>query len=111
MFVSGQTVADQFGLLSMQLLCNVVFNTVLHTKKVLRGPAHDWTDLMILLLKHVGCTRVWLAENWIFKYKKLISEYILDCPSAEVRQAIVKLLVFLCHFSNFDGPYLTIQQR
>ena len=32
------------------------------------------------------------------------SEYLLECPSAEVRGAFAKLIVFIAHFSLQDGP-------
>ena len=32
------------------------------------------------------------------------TEYLLQCPSAEVRSAFVKILVFLAHLSLSDGP-------
>lgn len=31
-------------------------------------------------------------------------EYLLSCPSNEVRSAFVKLVVYLMHFSINDGP-------
>jgi ubiquitin carboxyl-terminal hydrolase 9/24 len=31
-------------------------------------------------------------------------EYILECPTAEVRTAFVRLIVFVAHFSLNDGP-------
>ena len=101
------SIAEDFGIISIQLLCNVMFNTALHTKKPLRGPAIEWSDLVIGLLKHVASTRHWLAENWILKHKNLIGHYVLESPSAEVRQAFVKLLVCLCHFSNFDNTFVS----
>ena len=32
-------------------------------------------------------------------------EYILECPTAEVRQAFVRIIVFIAHFSLNDGQH------
>jgi len=34
-------------------------------------------------------------------------EYLLGCPSTEVRSAFMKIIVFLAHFSLQDGPCIT----
>ena len=41
-------------------------------------------------------------------------EYILECPTAEVRQAFVRIIVFIAHFSLNDGQHaipMILQQQ
>ena len=40
----------------------------------------------------------------LFSQPGRFSEYLLQCPSAEVRQAVSKLIVFCAHFALGDGP-------
>lgn len=48
--------------------------------------------------------RFWFAHNVLFNVSNRFSEYLLECPSAEVRGAFAKLIVFIAHFSLQDGP-------
>jgi ubiquitin carboxyl-terminal hydrolase 9/24 len=40
----------------------------------------------------------------LFAHPARFSEYILECTSAEVRLAFVRLIVFIAHFAQHDGP-------
>lgn len=47
--------------------------------------------------------RFWFAHNVLFNVSNRFSEYLLECPSAEVRGTFAKLIVFIAHFSLQDG--------
>lgn len=119
-------------MISAQLAARFLFSTGFHTKKVVRGPASDWYapsaflfvgflfvssfskniplafpcryDALCILLRHSKNVRYWFAHNVLFAYPNRFSEYLLECPSAEVRGAFAKLIVFIAHFSLQDGP-------
>ncbi|XP_023806296.1 probable ubiquitin carboxyl-terminal hydrolase FAF-X isoform X4 [Oryzias latipes] len=96
--------AEEIAMISTQLAARFLFSTGFHTKKVVRGPASDWYDALCILLRHSKNVRYWFAHNVLFAYPNRFSEYLLECPSAEVRGAFAKLIVFIAHFSLQDGP-------
>uniref|UniRef100_A0A7N6BM91 ubiquitinyl hydrolase 1 n=1 Tax=Anabas testudineus TaxID=64144 RepID=A0A7N6BM91_ANATE len=96
--------AEEIAMISAQLAARFLFSTGFHTKKVVRGPASDWYDALCILLRHSKNVRCWFAHNVLFAYPNRFSEYLLECPSAEVRGAFAKLIVFIAHFSLQDGP-------
>lgn len=61
-------------------------------------------DALCILLRHSKNVRYWFAHGVLFAYPNRFSEYLLECPSAEVRGAFAKLVVFIAHFSLQDGP-------
>ncbi|XP_047671400.1 probable ubiquitin carboxyl-terminal hydrolase FAF-X isoform X7 [Tachysurus fulvidraco] len=97
--------AEEMAKISIQLTARFLFSTGFHTKKAVRGPASDWYDALCILLRHSKNVRCWFAHNALFSYPNRFSEYLLECPSAEVRGAFSKLIVFIAHFSLHDGPY------
>ncbi|XP_058247113.1 probable ubiquitin carboxyl-terminal hydrolase FAF-X isoform X6 [Hemibagrus wyckioides] len=97
--------AEEMAKISIQLAARFLFSTGFHTKKAVRGPASDWYDALCILLRHSKNVRCWFAHNALFSYPNRFSEYLLECPSAEVRGAFSKLIVFIAHFSLQDGPY------
>ncbi|XP_026874273.2 probable ubiquitin carboxyl-terminal hydrolase FAF-X isoform X1 [Electrophorus electricus] len=98
--------AEEIAMISIQLAARFLFSTGFHTKKVIRGPASDWYDALCVLLRHSKTVRCWFAHNFLFAFPQRFSEYLLECPSAEVRGAFAKLIVFIAHFSLQDGPCL-----
>ncbi|XP_056292215.1 probable ubiquitin carboxyl-terminal hydrolase FAF-X isoform X1 [Pseudoliparis swirei] len=96
--------AEEIAMISAQLAARFLFSTGFHTKKVVRGPASDWYDALCILLRHSKNVRYWFAHKVLFAYPNRFSEYLLECPSAEVRGAFAKLIVFIAHFSLQDGP-------
>ncbi|XP_056321504.1 probable ubiquitin carboxyl-terminal hydrolase FAF-X [Danio aesculapii] len=96
--------AEEMAMISIQLAAKFLFSTGFHTKKIVRGPASDWYDALCILLRHSKNVRYWFAHNVLFAYPNRFSEYLLECPSAEVRGAFSKLIVFIAHFSLQDGP-------
>ncbi|XP_060785801.1 probable ubiquitin carboxyl-terminal hydrolase FAF-X isoform X12 [Neoarius graeffei] len=97
--------AEEMAKISIQLAARFLFSTGFHTKKAVRGPASDWYDALCILLRHSKNVRCWFAHSALFSYPNRFSEYLLECPSAEVRGAFSKLIVFIAHFSLQDGPY------
>ncbi|KAI5613502.1 putative ubiquitin carboxyl-terminal hydrolase FAF-X isoform X3, partial [Silurus asotus] len=95
--------AEEIAVISIQLAARFLFTTGFHTKKVVRGPASDWYDALCILLRHSKNVRSWLAHNVLFAFPTRFSEYLLECPSAEVRGAFSKIIVFIAHFSLQDG--------
>uniref|UniRef100_A0A665WAN6 ubiquitinyl hydrolase 1 n=1 Tax=Echeneis naucrates TaxID=173247 RepID=A0A665WAN6_ECHNA len=97
--------AEEIAMISAQLAARFLFSTGFHTKKVVRGPASDWYDALCILLRHSKNVRYWFAHNVLFAYPNRFSEYLLECPSAEVRGAFAKLIVFIAHFSLQDERF------
>lgn len=48
--------------------------------------------------------RSWFAHNMLFNHMHRFCDYLLSCPSNEVRSAFIKIIVLLAHFSINDGP-------
>ncbi|XP_052519968.1 probable ubiquitin carboxyl-terminal hydrolase FAF-X [Budorcas taxicolor] len=96
--------AEEITMISIQLAARFLFTTGFHTKKIVRGPASDWYDALCILLRHSKNVRFWFAHNVLFSVSNRFSEYLLECPSAEVRGVFAKLIVFVAHFSLQDGP-------
>ncbi|XP_077891537.1 ubiquitin carboxyl-terminal hydrolase 9X-like isoform X7 [Ictidomys tridecemlineatus] len=95
--------AEEITMISIQLAARFLFTTGFHTKKIVRGPASDWYDALCILLRHSKNVRFWFAHNVLFNVSNRFSEYLLECPSAEVRGVFAKLIVFIAHFSLQDG--------
>ncbi|CAH7488181.1 probable ubiquitin carboxyl-terminal hydrolase FAF-X [Phodopus roborovskii] len=95
--------AEDITMISTQLAARFLFTTGFHTKKIVRGPANDWYDALCILLRHSKNVRFWFAHNVLFNVSNRFSEYLLECPSAEVRSTFAKLIVFIAHFSLQDG--------
>ena len=50
------------------------------------------------------CASAWFAQSVLLDNPPHLCEYPLQCPSAKVRSAFVKILVFLPHDTLNDGP-------
>ncbi|EPQ01875.1 Putative ubiquitin carboxyl-terminal hydrolase FAF-X [Myotis brandtii] len=96
--------AEEITMITIQLAARFLFTTGFHTKKIVRGPASDWYDALCILLRYSKNVRFWFTHNVLFNVSNRFSEYLLECPSAEVRGAFAKLIVFIAHFSLQDGP-------
>ena len=51
-----------------------------------RGPANEWYDAVCVLLRPSKSARLWFAKSCLFNQMDRFSEYLLECPSAEVRR-------------------------
>ncbi|XP_014240200.1 probable ubiquitin carboxyl-terminal hydrolase FAF-X [Cimex lectularius] len=98
--------AEELSLLSIQIVSRFLFHTGFHTKKCLRGQASDWYDALYHHLKSYASVRSWFTHNILFKHPNRFCEYLLSCPSTEVRTVFMRIIVFLAHFSLHDGPCL-----
>ncbi|BES97389.1 ubiquitin carboxyl-terminal hydrolase [Nesidiocoris tenuis] len=96
--------AEELSLLSVQIFSRFLFHTGFHTKKCLRGPAADWYEPLLYHLKAFSSVRSWFAHNILFKHPNRFCEYLLSCPTTEVRITFMKIIVFLAHYSLHDGP-------
>lgn len=97
--------AEELALVSMQLASKFLFQTAFHTKKTLRGSASDWYEVLCVHLRHSRNVRLWFANQVLFAHPHRLAEYLLECPTTEVRSAFAKIVVFLAHASSRDGPY------
>lgn len=95
---------EELALLSVEIGARFLFTTCLHTKKSLRGVASDWYEAMLGPLRVSKQARLWFGQRVLLDHPQRFCEYLLQCPSAEVRSAFVKILVFLAHLSLSDGP-------
>ncbi|XP_071799117.1 ubiquitin carboxyl-terminal hydrolase 9X-like isoform X1 [Asterias amurensis] len=97
--------AEELAMISIQLASRFLFSVGFHTKKTLRGPATEWYDALYVLLRSSRNVRRWFAQHVLFAHPSRFSEYLLECPSSEVRNAFAKVIVILAHFSQPDGPF------
>ncbi|KAH7963811.1 hypothetical protein HPB52_023134 [Rhipicephalus sanguineus] len=97
--------AEELALVSVQLASKFLFQTAFHTKKTLRGSASDWYEVLCVHLRHSRNVRLWFANQVLFAHPHRLAEYLLECPTTEVRSAFAKIVVFLAHTSARDGPY------
>ncbi|XP_072935903.1 probable ubiquitin carboxyl-terminal hydrolase FAF isoform X3 [Epargyreus clarus] len=94
---------EEMSMLAVQLATKFLFQVGFHTKKTLRGPASDWHDILCQHLRCSQAVRAWFATD-LFKHPQRLCDYLLACPSAEVRVVFMKIIVFLAHFSIQDPP-------
>lgn len=95
---------EELALLSVEIGAHFLFTTCLHTKKSLRGVASDWYEALLGPMRVSKTARLWIGQRVLLDHPQRFCEYLLQCPSAEVRSAFVKILVFLAHLSLSDGP-------
>ncbi|BFZ00611.1 hypothetical protein BsWGS_03650 [Bradybaena similaris] len=95
---------EQISMISTELASKFLFNVGFKTKKSLRGPAADWSDALHIHLRTSKNVRSWFALNVIFKNANILTEYLLECPSSEVRATFVKIFVILTSLTLGDGP-------
>jgi ubiquitin carboxyl-terminal hydrolase 9/24 len=97
--------AEELAIITVQLASKFLFTSGLHTKKSLRGPAQEWYELLTLHLRYSKAARSWFCQEALFAHPSRFCEYILECPTAEVRTSFVRIIVFIAHFSLNDGAY------
>ncbi|CAG7834571.1 unnamed protein product [Allacma fusca] len=96
---------EQLAILSVTIATMFLFSVGFRTKKSLRGVANDWYEVTAAYLKYSKSVRSHFATFALFRDPCRIGEYLLECPSSEVRGAFAKFLVFLSHCSKNDGVY------
>ncbi|XP_073945007.1 ubiquitin carboxyl-terminal hydrolase-like faf isoform X2 [Choristoneura fumiferana] len=94
---------EEMSMLTVQLATKFLFQVGFRTKKTLRGPASDWHEILCQHLRCSQAVRAWFATD-LFKHPHRLCDYLLSCPSAEVRVVFMKIIVFLAHFSIQDPP-------
>ncbi|XP_053404353.1 probable ubiquitin carboxyl-terminal hydrolase FAF-X isoform X2 [Mercenaria mercenaria] len=95
--------AEHLAMLSTELASKFLFTVGFHTKKSLRGSATEWYEALTCNLRSSKKVRMWFAQNVMFSQPGRFAEYLLECPSSEVRNAFCKVVVCLAHFSLNDG--------
>lgn len=98
------TDAEELALHTVQLASRFLFSAGFRSKKTLRGPAHEWYELLTTHLRGSRVVRLWFCQKILFSNPAFFCEYILECPTSEVRTAFVRIIVFVAHFSLGDGP-------
>jgi len=78
--------ADELCMLSIHLASKFLFSIGLRTKKSLRGPAQEWYEVLSQYLRCSKQARQWFCQQALFAHPQRFCEYILECPSAEVRK-------------------------
>ncbi|XP_028043113.1 probable ubiquitin carboxyl-terminal hydrolase FAF-X isoform X2 [Bombyx mandarina] len=94
---------EEMSMLAVQLATRFLFQVGFRTKKTLRGPAADWHEILCQHLRCSSAIRAWFGTE-IFRYPHRICDYLLSCPTAEIRIVFMKIIVFLAHFSIEDPP-------
>lgn len=95
---------ENLAMISTELASKFLFSVGFHTKKALRGAANDWYEALNCHLRSSKKVRNWFAHNVFFSHTNRFAEYLLECPSSEVRNAFSKIIVCLAHFALKDGP-------
>ncbi|VDH98041.1 ubiquitin carboxyl-terminal hydrolase 9/24 [Mytilus galloprovincialis] len=96
--------AEVLAMISTELASKFLFNVGFRTKKNIRGPASEWYETLSSHLRPSKKVRSWFANNVLFAHPNRFAEYLLECPTSEVRSAFSKIIVSLSHFSVRDGP-------
>ncbi|XP_037075311.1 probable ubiquitin carboxyl-terminal hydrolase FAF-X, partial [Pollicipes pollicipes] len=97
--------AESMALMSVQLAARFLFTVGLHMKKAVRGPTSEWYEALLPHLTHSARARTWLAQHVLFvNGNSRFCEYLLECPSSEVRSTFAKLLVLLARYSTTQPP-------
>ena len=95
----GSDPSEETSLVIVQLASKFLFSSGLRTKKSLRGPAADWYELLTAHFRGSKRVRAWFCQKVLFDHPSRFCEYILECPTAEVRTAFVRIIVLIAHFS------------
>ncbi len=96
--------AEEISMMTVHVASKFLFSTGFRTKKSLRGPAQEWYEILTQYMRGSRQVRLWFCQKVLFAHPTRFCEYILECPSAEVRTAFVRIIVFVAHFSLDDGP-------
>lgn len=96
---------EELGLLCVQIVTKFLFHCGFHTKKTLRGPAIEWYEALHPYLMFSAKIRRWFMETVFCQHKERFSEFLLECPSTEIRSVFAKMITFLCWVSNKDSPF------
>ena len=75
----------KLALLCTQLATEFLFNVGFRTKRNLRGAANDWVEPLMVFLGSGVRVRDWFANYGLLRHPPRLSEYLLECPSPEVR--------------------------
>ena len=67
-------------MITVQLASKFLFSSGLHTKKSLRGPAHEWYELLTLHLRYSKAARAWFCQEALFDHpSRFVLLAVLEC--------------------------------
>ena len=75
-----------------------------------RGPAGEWYDVVCMLLRQSKVVREWFAKFVLFCNPDRFSEYLLECPSGEVRTLLCRKCIQFCTLT-YPPTYSTVQKN
>jgi ubiquitin carboxyl-terminal hydrolase 9/24 len=91
-------------LLSVKLIIKFLFSVCFRVKKTLRGPINEWYDMLFTYFKYSSKMREWFASYLLDENQHLISQYLIECPSTDIRITFCKILVVFVHLSRGSSP-------
>lgn len=62
----------------------------------------EWYEHFIPYLKTSCSIRLWFLEHRFLNCTNLFSEFLLECPAPDVRNAFAKIVVLLSHYALID---------
>ncbi|XP_055334947.1 probable ubiquitin carboxyl-terminal hydrolase FAF-X [Paramacrobiotus metropolitanus] len=95
---------EEFAVTVIEFLGKILFDVVFRTRRHLRGAVHEFTESFIKILQVTAVGRWHLSEQVLLKKHKRIFEYLVECPSQEIRSAVMRLLGHLIFYSRVDCP-------
>ncbi|CAF3635592.1 unnamed protein product [Rotaria socialis] len=93
---------EELALICVQIATKFIFSIGWHTKKALRGQTNEWTEAISHCLRLSRKARYYLANEVLVKYPNRFQEYLIDCTSADIRNAFGRVLVALARNSRVD---------
>lgn len=96
---------------TLSLASKFLFSFCFRTKKSLRGNAIEWYEEFIPYLKTSCSVRLWFMENRLLNNPNLFSDFLLECPAADVRHTFAKIIVLLSHYALIDNVELVDDQN
>lgn len=75
---------EELALICVQIATKFLFSIGWRTKKMLRGNASEWTELLSHCIRCSRQARIYIAQEVLFKHPNRFQEYLLDCPTADV---------------------------
>ena len=69
-----------------------------------RGPVNEWYDILVNYLKYSQKIRQWFAYYLLVECQNIIPQYLIECPSSDIRTVLSRILAVLAHHSHNDPP-------
>ncbi|RNA44904.1 putative ubiquitin carboxyl-terminal hydrolase FAF-X isoform X1 [Brachionus plicatilis] len=69
-----------------------------------KGPVNEWYEIIFSYAKYSHKARQWMINYFLLENPTILVQFLLDCPSNEIRNTLSKILVTLVHLSYTDLP-------